>query len=140
MCIFGPWIFFCSVFLFLIVPRNVAGETVRDRLSWPPVFERRYGNPEIVIREGDVPAIRMQFVRPLRRIFLTVPYQTAGKEIDSFLGDYFLKGIWEEYLSPEALTAIESKFRHERDHSDESRTLLPNRQDLSSGRLVVRGA
>ncbi len=90
------------------------GERIADRLEWPPVFERQFGNPVIVMRPALSDRCEVKFFPVAGRI--AVP-QSGGKGVsdnsDRLLMDFFLGRIWERYLAPESLPRNDRRMNME---------------------------
>lgn len=112
---FIPIRYLALLLLFFFVSSvSSRSETIDERLSWPPVFERAYGTPEVVVREGSncrVP--RVTFVRPLATVYVRVPEGCACSQIDRALRSHFLGVAWEDFLDDANLTYYEGKLNIE---------------------------
>lgn len=79
-------------------------QKMSERFVWPPVFEREFGDPTLVIKKNVmVKKIAVTQIHPTKKVILKVP---AGVECcaDQALKDFFLKRIWNSYFAPQALS------------------------------------
>lgn len=101
------------LFIFLSTAPS-RSEPIDERLSWPPVFERAYGNPEVVVREApNSRAPRVTFVRPLAKVYVRVPAGYGCSDVDRALRSHFLEIAWEDFLDDDNLTFYEERLNVE---------------------------
>ena len=114
---------------------SAQSETIEDRFSWPPVFKRSFGNPDVIVAETPRSAEgkSVSIIYPLSRVIVRVEHGTSSSEIDATLADFFLGHIWSRYLSGAALSEKELKLRCEE--------LIPLEKDqfFRIGRAGLRG-
>ncbi len=102
------WALFLPLILCCI--HSVRAETVADRMCWPPVFERSYGTPNVVVQECNVDNPKVIFVRPARLVLVKSPSNCSCDVVSEAVRSYFLGLLWDDYLSQDALTENEVRL------------------------------
>lgn len=112
---FVPVRYLAPLLLFIFLSTvSSRSETIDERLAWPPVFERAYGNPEVIVREGaNCPAPRVTFVRPLAKVYVKMPAGCGCSDVDGALRSHFLGVAWEDFLADANLSFYEEKLNVE---------------------------
>lgn len=95
----------------LLCPMDrLQAESIGDRLHWPPVFERTFGKPKIVIKRSSASKTKITYIRPTRTVIVKASKQATSAQINRMIGQRFLHLVWEEYLSDEAKADNETRL------------------------------
>lgn len=95
--------------LVLLLSPSARSETVADCLDWPPVFERTWGNPGVMVKEAPQDCPKVVFIRPARLVIVKTP-DCASKSVSFLLRKYFLGLAWSTYLDERALSEVETRL------------------------------
>ncbi|MDF1751972.1 MAG: hypothetical protein P1U89_04260 [Verrucomicrobiales bacterium] len=96
--------------IWFLLSQAVRSETISDRVDWPPVFERSYGDPKLLVFNAEGVEPKIQFIRPARLVTVRADDSCPEAQIDWTIRQYFLGLLWKDYLAQGALSENEIRL------------------------------
>ncbi len=98
--------------LLLIVscPLGWTGQQVSDLLDWPPVMERAFGDPKVVVKQRPLDGQWVTNLPLLNRIRVAQG-QGQPHSVKALLAQYYLERSWHKFLSEDAKDVYERRMR-----------------------------